>query len=264
MTLIAKDASHASAQYDRGYSRLTPVFHVLVVDDEPLFLRLVSATLGPQGFLVHTCSCGASALDFISNNSDVTLVLLDISIPEPNGFQVLDKLNKIKHRKGFRVCMVSGRSDPFAISRALASGADDYFVKGLYADILIAKVRSLIEAEEYHTFFQPIHPAFGLTSWHRERGQELELKLQGVSSLGLLLLSPVAWSLHSHFKASCETLQQACGFSEELLLKVKQTNLTGSNSFEIATEIIGLSPDLCRKLQDLAEKFAPGDDSPLH
>ena len=256
MTLSAKDAGRTSTQSETGYSRLTPLFHLLVVDDEPLFLKLVSATLAPQGFLVHTCACGASALDFIENNSDVTLVLLDISIPEPNGFQVLDTLNKIKHRRGFRVCMVSARSDHFAISRALAAGADDYFVKGLYADILVAKVRSLIEAEEYNAFFQRVHPAFFLTSWHRERGQEVKLKIEGVSNLGFLLESPVAWSLHSFFKVGGEGLQQSCGFTDELLLKVKQTNLKRHGVFEIATEIIGLSPELCSKLEDISAKSA--------
>ena len=256
MTLNAKASGLSRPQSDAGYSRLAPLFHVLVVDDEPVFLRLVSAMLAPEGFLVHTCSCGTSALNFIENNSDVTLVLLDISIPEYNGFQVLDKLNKVKHRKGFRICMVSSRSDPFAVSRALSSGADDYFVKGLYAEILIAKVRSLIEAEEYKAFYQRIHPALSITGWHRERGQELKLRLEGVSSLGFLLESPVAWSLHSHFKVGCEMLHQCCGFTEELLLKVKQTNLKRTGTFEIATEIIGLSPDVCRKLEDISEKFA--------
>jgi DNA-binding response OmpR family regulator len=249
-------SEHSIAQSEGGYSRYKPLFHVLVVDDEPIFRKLVTAVLRPHGFMVQGVDCGQSALECIEQRSDFALILLDISIPEGSGFYVLEKLRKHKKRRGFSICMVSGRSDPFAISRAMAFGADDYFVKGLDHELIVEKVRSLILPDDYSPQYNPIHPAVEAVCYYT-KGKEVPLTVTGVSRLGFLLQSGVAWSLHTHMKFYCPSFAALFGLSEELPLKVRFSTAQkrGPGDYEIATEIVGLSPLISQKMDQIISHY---------
>lgn len=99
---------------------------VLVVDDEKPLATALSLKLQKEGFSVLTAGNGKDCLTMIEKH-DVSLVLLDLMLPEMNGFEVLEHLQTAK--KFPPVIVLSNLSQEEDMARVKALGAKEYFVK---------------------------------------------------------------------------------------------------------------------------------------
>jgi two-component system KDP operon response regulator KdpE len=113
---------------------------VLVVDDEPETLKYVSINLRARGYDVLTAEEGRTALNVFSE-SVVDLVILDIMMPGPDGFEVC---RAIRRRSGVPIIMLSARGQENDIVRALDLGADDYLTKPFGVEEMLARVRAAL------------------------------------------------------------------------------------------------------------------------
>src|SRR3989304_4331426 len=113
---------------------------ILVVDDEPRFVRLVEANLQTEGFEVLKGTNGKEAVDLtVAEGPD--LILLDVMMPEMDGFETLERI------RGFSmapVIMLTAKGDEEHKVRGLNLGADDYVVKPFSANELIARVQAVL------------------------------------------------------------------------------------------------------------------------
>lgn len=106
---------------------------VLLVDDDQMVRDAVARTLTLNGYTVLTASTGADALTLYRQyNPDITL--LDIHLPDMNGFQVLRALRK--HRHDAEIIFITGEGDMTLVIDALRSGVSDFVPKPLTMDIL--------------------------------------------------------------------------------------------------------------------------------
>ena len=113
---------------------------VLIVDDEPETVKYVSANLRARGYDVLTAEDGRAALKVFSE-SVVDLVILDIMMPGPDGFEVCQA---IRRQSEVPVIMLSARGRERDIVRALDLGADDYLTKPFGAEEMLARVRAVL------------------------------------------------------------------------------------------------------------------------
>jgi two-component system, OmpR family, KDP operon response regulator KdpE len=113
---------------------------VLVADDQPEIAKLVSLSLGGEGFRVISALDGASTLERISEmNPDV--VLLDVMMPGMSGIDVLCEL---RETRALPVILLSARAATSQVSEGLDLGADDYIVKPFHPVELAARVRAVL------------------------------------------------------------------------------------------------------------------------
>lgn len=113
---------------------------ILVVDDEPAILELVSFNLKKDGYEVVTAADGKSALEmFMKEKPD--LVVLDLMIPEPDGYEVC---KRIRAQSAVPVIMLTARGEEQDRIRGLDLGADDYVVKPFSPRELLARVRAVL------------------------------------------------------------------------------------------------------------------------
>jgi DNA-binding response OmpR family regulator len=113
---------------------------VLVVDDEPAILELVSFNLRKEGYVVLTASDGNAALTvFRAEKPD--LVILDLMIPEPDGYEVC---RQIRAESSIPVIMLTAKTEERDRVRGLDTGADDYVVKPFSPRELLARVRAVL------------------------------------------------------------------------------------------------------------------------
>lgn len=113
---------------------------VLVVDDEPMVREVVVAYLEREGFNVEEAATGAAALEQIGE-SRPDLVVLDVMLPELDGFSVLTELR----RSGdIPVILLTARTEETDRILGLELGADDYVVKPFSPRELVARVRSVL------------------------------------------------------------------------------------------------------------------------
>ncbi len=115
---------------------------VLVVDDIPANVRLLEARLSAEYFDVVTVMSGQEALT-ICERAECDLVLLDVMMPDMDGFEVCRRLktNPVTHH--IPVVMVTALDQPSDRVRGLEAGADDFLTKPIPELALIARVRSL-------------------------------------------------------------------------------------------------------------------------
>ncbi len=113
---------------------------VLIVDDEPRYLRLLDANLRTEGYEVITASDGQQALDVFSAQP-VDLILLDIMMPRMDGFAVCQRIREFS---SVPIIILTAKGEEQDRVRGLDLGADDYLVKPFSATELLARVRAVL------------------------------------------------------------------------------------------------------------------------
>ncbi len=115
---------------------------VLVVDDVPANVKLLEARLSAEYFDVTTASSGPQALA-LCERAECDIVLLDVMMPDMDGFEVCRKLksNPVTHH--IPVIMVTALDQPSDRVRGLEAGADDFLTKPVTDVALVSRVRSL-------------------------------------------------------------------------------------------------------------------------
>jgi two-component system KDP operon response regulator KdpE len=123
---------------------------VLIVDDEPETLKYVGANLKARGYDVATAADGTEALQ--RADEDVfDLILLDITMPGPDGFQVA---RAIRQRSAVPIIMLSARGQERDKVKALDLGADDYLTKPFGIEELLARIRAAMRRAAAETTSQ--------------------------------------------------------------------------------------------------------------
>jgi two-component system cell cycle response regulator len=115
---------------------------VLVVDDIPANVKLLEARLAAEYFDVVTAMNGADALT-ICERAECDVVLLDVMMPDMDGFEVCKRLKSNPATHHIPVVMVTALDQPSDRVRGLQSGADEFLTKPVSDIALIARVRSL-------------------------------------------------------------------------------------------------------------------------
>ncbi len=116
---------------------------ILVVDDIPANVKLLEARLIAEYFEVLTADNGRDALD-ICDRTQVDVVLLDIMMPDMDGFEVCERLKANPRTAHIPVVMVTALDQPSDRVRGLKAGADDFLTKPVNDLQLISRVKSLV------------------------------------------------------------------------------------------------------------------------
>jgi len=116
---------------------------VLIVDDIPTNVRLLEARLTAEYFEVLTASSGREALA-ICERGDVDIVLLDVMMPEMDGFEVCRRLKANHKTHHIPVLMITALDQPSDRVQGLNVGADDFLTKPVDDIQLMARVKSLV------------------------------------------------------------------------------------------------------------------------
>lgn len=124
---------------------------ILVVDDESSIRELVRDYLDRDGFRVSQAANGLEALAKLKAE-DPSLVILDVQLPEVDGFSVLAELRK---HSDLPVILLTGRADESDRVLGLELGADDYVLKPFSPRELVARVRNLLRRQ--HRMDDPEH-----------------------------------------------------------------------------------------------------------
>jgi CheY-like chemotaxis protein len=113
---------------------------VLVVDDEPGALTLISIMLERGGYGVLKAASAGAAREVLGQHTP-DLILLDITLPDRNGIEVCAWIRQQPRTEKTPILMLSGMSDDTTIQRCMAAGANDYLVKPFRYINLLEKLR---------------------------------------------------------------------------------------------------------------------------
>jgi DNA-binding response OmpR family regulator len=127
---------------------------ILVVDDEPRYVRLMEANLTSEGYQVLKALNGQEAVEIVAENHP-DLVLLDIMMPGVDGFVACERIREFSN---VPIIVVTAKGEERDRVKGLDLGADDYIVKPFSATELLARVRSVLRRAQNSgsVFQQPI------------------------------------------------------------------------------------------------------------
>jgi len=124
---------------------------ILVADDEQRYALAIKYNLEASGYQVVTVHDGQSAVDKIAR-MDLDLVLLDIKMPDMDGFEVCSRIREFSDVPVIMLTALANEKDKVL---GLDSGADDYVTKPFGAEELMARVRSALRRSQSSTYSSP-------------------------------------------------------------------------------------------------------------
>jgi len=120
---------------------------ILVVDDNQINLQILRDLLKSNGYKVRLAINGKQALSCVKEK-EPDLIILDINMPEINGFEVCKILMKSGNHKHLPIIFLSALTDSFNKSLAFEAGGVDYLTKPLDFDVVLARVKTHISLRQ--------------------------------------------------------------------------------------------------------------------
>ena len=116
---------------------------LLVVEDDPMLLELITTRLWVAGYMVFHARDGREALRMLSEQRPHG-VILDINMPNLDGFGVLEHIGRTPSLKGLPVMVLTARRQTEDVRRAMALGARDYLTKPFHDQQLLMRTARLV------------------------------------------------------------------------------------------------------------------------
>jgi adenylate cyclase len=223
---------------------------VLAVDDLATNIRLLDAVLSPRGYRVISAGSGPEALQPVKDHHP-DLVLLDIVMPEMDGYEVCRRLREDPATAFLPVVMITASGDQEKL-RAVEAGADDFVTKPFDQAELLARVRSLVRIKRYHDTIEG--QAAELAEWNHTLEQRVQQQVEQLERMGRLrrFLSPQLADLV--VSSGDESFLE----SHRREITVVFCDLRGFTAFaEISEpeEVMGVLGDYYAALGDLVSRF---------
>lgn len=116
---------------------------VLIIEDDKDLAHILSHRLKREGYEVLTADDGKTGVTTAKEKLP-SLVLLDVMLPEKDGFEVLSDLKKDKNTKAIPIILITAKNQESDITYALGQGADDYLIKPFSIPELLLRVKKQI------------------------------------------------------------------------------------------------------------------------
>lgn len=163
---------------------------ILIVDDEPINVRVLAQNLTPN-YRIKTATNGQKALTIVNSDDPPDLVLLDIQMPDIDGYQVLVTMRQQDSTKNIPVIFITAKDGAEDEAKGLDLGAMDYITKPFNLPVVNARVKNQIALKQKNDLLEKLALIDGLTEipnrrhydsraqveWRRAIQQNLPLSL---------------------------------------------------------------------------------------
>lgn len=143
---------------------------ILIVDDLPQNIELLEAYLVPHGYEILMASSGAEALQKLASHP-VDLILLDVMMPEMDGFEVARRVRQNEAMRLLPIVLVTALHETEDRVKGIEAGCDDFISKPVDKSELVARVRSLLKVKAYNDL---------LANYQKELEREVATKTQEI------------------------------------------------------------------------------------
>lgn len=153
-------------------------YQVLVVDDDPVNLQVVTNHFMLEEISFQSASNGIAALGRIKSGEMPQLVLLDIMMPKMSGYEVCRRLREIYSPVELPIVMLTARNQPADLVAAYKAGANDYISKPIAKDVLISRVRCQLSLKAAYCAFQEKQQLEKELFWQKQEKEHARLQAE--------------------------------------------------------------------------------------
>lgn len=158
---------------------------ILVVDDNALNIETITRRLERDGHDTYKAEGGRQAFQILENFS-VDLVLLDVMMPEMDGYEVLEKIKQSEKWQHIPVIMVSALDEEDSVVRCIESGADDYLSKPVNSVLLRARVNNSLARKRFYDKEKQYRNELECYNQHLKVKVETQVKEIASAQLGVI------------------------------------------------------------------------------
>lgn len=145
---IYVDAPEIS-NYNSANKRLSNNPRILIVDDDPMNVKVLTAKLSDQKYDLYSAFGGYECLSMVDEILP-DLILLDIMMPKINGYEVTSRLKANPFTRHIPIILITALDSPEDRNRGFTSGADEFLTKPINKIELMARVSSMLRLKKYH------------------------------------------------------------------------------------------------------------------
>jgi two-component system alkaline phosphatase synthesis response regulator PhoP len=120
---------------------------ILLVDDEPDILDILSYNLEKEGFIVHAASNGREGVE-LARKMLPDLILLDVMMPEMDGMETCVQIREEPQLKDTIIAFLTARGEDYSQIAGFDAGADDYIMKPVKPRVLVSRIKALLRRGE--------------------------------------------------------------------------------------------------------------------
>ena len=168
-------------------------YKILLVDDEPDILEIISYSLESAGYKIYKANNGLEAIK-IAKKIIPDLIIMDLMMPHMNGTDACDAIRKSDNLNDVIITFLSARGEDFSKIAGFEAGADDYITKPIKPKVLLSKVKALLRrksSEQDQTIIQINDLIIDRSKYSVNlKGIELNLPRKEFELLYLLVSSP--------------------------------------------------------------------------
>lgn len=162
---------------------MTPSAKILAVDDTPTNLKMLADILSAKGYQVVSAAGGKAALEKLAQERP-DLVLLDIMMPDLNGYEVCRVIRANPATEMLPVVLITALDPATERVKGIEAGADDFLSKPIHQPELLARVRSLLRIKQYHDTVRS--QAAQLQEWNQRLEERVREQVAQLDRLGRL------------------------------------------------------------------------------
>ncbi len=167
---------------------------ILIVDDEPDILEILSYNLKNEGYQVITAENGVKAVKKAKKHRP-HLIVLDVMMPEMDGIEACEQIRKIDSLNDAIITFFTARNEDYSQIAGFEAGADDYITKPIKPKVLVSKVKSLLRRLKEESVVQSSYTVGDITIDKKEYkvivdNEELSLPRKEFELLSLLTSEP--------------------------------------------------------------------------
>lgn len=223
-------------------------FDILIVDDKPYNLKLLSDILQAQGYATRAAINGELALGAVKTKLP-DLILLDIMMPEMDGFEVCARLKKNKTTRDIPIIFISALEDVANTIRAFEAGGVDYITKPFEREVVLARINTHLQKRQLEITLQRQNVALQNEIKKREANETLLIQQSRLAALGDLL---------SHIAHHWRQPLNVIGLSVQDIEDMYAFNTLDSDSLhDNVTSIMKIVRDMSAMIDNFKDFFKP-------
>jgi DNA-binding response OmpR family regulator len=226
---------------------------ILIVDDLRSILITLEAILQKEGYYVSACTNSIDALDRFSLEH-FDLMITDAIMPAgANGYTLISTIRNGNRNKELPIIMLTGKREKADIERALSVGANDYIVKPIDPDILISKVKSILQQAEAQK------TSFATASVSAQAQVVVKTEISTISENEIKLIANYQLTPGQLYRFSSDFFKnfEIESVNTRIAECTKSTD-PGSNNFIITAQFVGLTDSELSKIRMWVRKKLSG------
>ncbi len=231
-------------------------FKILLVDDEPANISILMGIFGSD-YEIYVATDGKSALEIATSHEKPDLILLDISMPEMNGFEVAHNLKHTQYTSNIPFMFLTAKDDEESMIQGFKEGAIDYLTKPFRREELLVRVKNhLLKQELQNSLAEAMHNLQTTIRELDEAKQEFEA-IFNQSQNGIAVTD-----LDTNFLLVNNSYSRITGFTKEELLTKSCIGLTEEKDIKRTQEVMQTVKNL--GYADDFEKKCVGHDKSVY